>query len=391
MKKLRMAHSSVLNRTYQSFFNRNLPYDFFKLHTPIFIYLSVQFEKIIGQIPVKERLIGSVQNGRVSHAQLFHGTEGSGSLPLAFAYAQFLLCTKKTKKDSCGKCSACLKCEKLIHPDIHFVYPIALSKDVRMSSDVATEWREAFLENPYLNLSDWFNYLSAENKQPVIGVEESAEILRRLSLTTYEGEFKIMIVWHPEKMNVQAANKLLKILEEPSDKTIFILVSEDEEQLLRTIVSRTQMVKINRVSDEEIKHALVEKNISVTDAAKVSYLADGNLNAALKLITENPEENFFLKQFREWMRMCFRVDIAGMTSWVEEIANVKFGRENQKKFLSYGMNIIRECLVGMYGDKKLLRVGGEELDFVQKLSTRLDGDICKKLSNELNEAILHIE
>ncbi len=351
----------------------------------------MQFKNIIGQNPVKDRLINSVRNERVSHAQLFLGAEGNGALPLAVAYSQFILCTDKKQNDSCGKCSSCLKCEKLIHPDIHFVYPIALQKDIRMSIDVATEWREAFLQNPYLTLSDWFSHLSAENKQPVIGVEESAEILRKLSLTTYEGEFKVMIIWLPEKMNMQAANKLLKILEEPSDKTIFILVSENEEQLLRTIVSRTQLIKVSRLSDEEIKNALIEKNISANDAAKISYLADGNYNAALKLIAENPEENFFLSQFREWMRMCFKVDVTGTVSWVEEIANAKFGRENQKKFLAYGMNIIRECLVGMYGDKKLLRVGGEELDFVQKLSTRLDGAICKKLSDELNEAILHIE
>src|ERR1051326_1740299 len=178
------------------------------------------FRNIIGQNEVKERLCNSVYKRRISHAQLFLGQEGSGSLPLAMAYAQYLLCKGRNENDSCGKCSSCLKSEKLIHPDIHFVYPIALSKEVRISTDVAAEWREAFLENPYLDLSGWFSHLSAENKQPVIGVEESAEILRRLSLTTYEGEFKIMIIWHPEKMNVQSANKLLKILEEPPDKTI---------------------------------------------------------------------------------------------------------------------------------------------------------------------------
>ena len=160
------------------------------------------FGHVIGQNAGKERLINSVKNGRVSHAQLFLGTEGSGALPLAMAYSQFLLCKARNENDSCGKCSGCLKAEKLVHPDIHFVYPIALSKDIRMSTDVAGECREAFFENPYLNLHDWFSHLSAENKQPTIGVEESGEILRKLSLTTYEGEFKVMIIWHPEKMNI---------------------------------------------------------------------------------------------------------------------------------------------------------------------------------------------
>ncbi|MBI4930579.1 MAG: hypothetical protein HY841_07445 [Bacteroidetes bacterium] len=352
----------------------------------------MQFGNVIGQNEVKNRLVSSVQNGRVSHAQLFLGTEGSGALPLALAFAQLLLCKSKSKNDSCGKCSSCMKSEKLIHPDIHFVYPIALSKEVRMSTDLAAEWREAFLQNPYLNLHDWFSYLSAENKQPVIGVEESAEILRKLSLTTYEGEFKIMIVWLPEKMNVQASNKLLKILEEPPDKTVFLLVSENEEALIRTIVSRTQLIKVNRIADEEIKLVLIERhNLTAADASRIVYLADGNFNSALKLISEKQEDNFYLHQFKEWMRMCFTVNITGIVSWVEEIANAKVGREKQKEFLSYGLNILRECLAGMYGDKKLLRVDGEELDFVQKLSTRLDGNTCKQLSDELNEAILHIE
>jgi len=350
------------------------------------------FANIIGQNEVKERLISSVQKGRVSHAQLFLGQEGSGALPLSIAYAQLLLCKNKTENDSCGKCPSCIKTEKLIHPDIHFVYPIALQKDVRMSTDVAAEWREAFLENPYLNLHDWFGHLSAENKQPVIGVEESGEILRKLSLTTYEGEFKVMIIWLPEKMNIAAANKLLKILEEPPDKTIFLLVSENEEALLKTILSRTQLIKINRIADEEIKLALIEThNLASNDASRIAYLADGNYNSALKLISEKQEDNFYLHQFREWMRMCFKVDVVGMVSWVEEIANAKVGREKQKEFLSYGLNILRECLAGMYGGKKLLRVDGEELDFVQKLSTKLDGNICKQLSDEMNEAILHIE
>jgi len=351
------------------------------------------FKDIIGQEEVKKRLVHSVQENRVSHAQLFLGAEGSGALPLAVAYAQYLLCKTRKGGDACGSCPSCTKSSKLVHPDVHFVYPIALKKgSVEKSTDVATEWREAFLENPYLNLSDWFSHLDAENKQPIIGVEESGEILRKLALTTYEGEFKVVILWMPEKMNIAAANKLLKILEEPPDKTLFILVSENEEALLRTIYSRTQLIKVNRIADEEIKNALTEKKqLSAADAARISYLADGNYNAALKLIIESQEENLYLNKFREWIRMCFKVDVVGLVSWVEEIANSKIGRENQKAFLLYGLNIIRECLVGMYGDKKLLRVDGEELDFVKKLSTLLDGTVCKQLSDELNEAIIHIE
>ncbi len=351
------------------------------------------FKDIIGQTEVKKRLVHSVQENRVSHAQLFLGAEGSGALPLAIAYTQYILCKTRRGGDACGMCASCTKIGKLVHPDVHFVYPIAIKKnESEKSTDVVTEWREAFLQNPYLNLSDWFAHLDAENKQPIIGVEESGEILRKLSLTTYEGEFKVMIIWMPEKMNAPAANKLLKILEEPPDKTLFILVSENEEALLRTIYSRTQLIKINRLADEEIKKALIEnKGLSAADASKIAYLADGDYNAALKLTAEDPAENLHLQKFREWMRMVFKADVISVIAWVEEIANAKVGRENQKGFLLYGLNILRECLAGMYGDKKLLRVDGEELDFVQKLSTRLDGNICKQLSDELNEAIIHIE
>lgn len=351
------------------------------------------FKEIVGQAEVKKRLVHSVQENRVSHAQLFLGAEGSGALPLAIAYTQYILCKTRREGDSCGICASCVKTGKLVHPDVHFVYPIAIKKnESEKSTDVVTEWREAFLQNPYLNLSNWFSHLDAENKQPIIGVEESGEILRKLSLTTYEGEFKVMIIWMPEKMNAAAANKLLKILEEPPDKTLFILVSENEEALLRTICSRTQLIKVNRIADEEIKKALMEnRRLSAADASKIAYLADGNYNAALNLTEEGPGENLHLQKFREWMRMVFKADIVSVIGWVEEIANARVGRENQKAFLLYGLNILRECLVGMYGHSKLLRVNGEELDFVQKLSTRLDGDICKQLADELNEAIIHIE
>lgn len=353
----------------------------------------MHFKDIIGQQEVKKRLVHSVNENRVSHAQLFLGAEGSGALPLALAYTQYILCKTRRGGDACGLCASCTKNSKLVHPDVHFVYPVALKKgDVEKSTDVAAEWREAFLQNPYLSLADWFSHLDAENRQPVIGVEESAEILRKLALTTYEGEFKIMIIWMPEKMNIPAANKLLKILEEPPDKTLFILVSENEEALLRTIYSRTQLIKVTRISDEDMKKALIEKNnLSAADAARVAYLADGNYNTALKLTDDKEQENVNLIKFREWMRMIFKADVISVLSWVEEIANAKVGRENQKAFLLYGINILRECLVGMYGDKKLLRVDGEELDFVQKLSTRLDGNLCKQLFDEMNEAVIHIE
>lgn len=358
---------------------------------PCYLWL-MQFSDITGQQAVKQRLLRSIREGRVSHAQLFLGQEGSGSLPLAVAYAQMLLCKNKKDNDSCGVCPSCQKSSKLIHPDIHFVYPLALSKEVKKSTDVAVEWREAFLANPYLNLHDWFGHLDAENKQPVIGVEESAEVLRKLSLTTYEGEFKILIIWMPEKMNVQASNKLLKILEEPADKTLFFLVSEDEEALLRTIVSRTQLVKITRIPDQEIKQVLVRHHhLSEDEADHIAYIAEGNLNKARRMISEDNRISSCLTPFREWMRMCYSMKIQEMLSWVEEISSSKTGREKQKELLTYGLNILRECLALMYGDPSLVRAGGEELDFIRRFSSPLNGNTLHQITEELNLAILHIE
>ena len=347
------------------------------------------FRDIIGQNEVKTRLIYSVRQNRVSHAQLFLGAAGSGVLPLAMAYTQYILCKNRNEKDACGVCPSCLKSNKLIHPDIHFVYPVALKKgDVKKSTDVVKKWREAFLENPYLNLSDWFLHLDAENKQPVIGVEESGEILHNISLTTYEGEFKVVIIWMPEKMNISAANKLLKILEEPPDKTLFLLVTENEEQLLRTIASRTHLVKVNRISDEEIQNTLIEKhNLEKNEAIRITYLSDGNYNVALNFLNQNQESDFI--QFRQWMRICFKNDVIGAVNQAEEIA--KISKEKQKGFLIYGLNILRECMIVNYGNNSLIRIEGEELEFVKGLSTMINGNLCKKFVDQLNEAIIHVE
>ena len=217
----------------------------------------MQFDDIIGQEKVKERLINSVKEGRISHAQLFASEPGCGGLPLAVAYAQYINCQNRSDNDSCGQCASCIKFNKLIHPDLHLVYPLALSADVKKSDDKAKEWRTAFLENPYLTLNSWFELLDAENKQAMIGVNESDDILRKLNLTTYEAEYKIMIIWRAEKMNAAAANKLLKILEEPPQKTLFLLVCENEEQLLPTITSRTQLIGIPKIADKDLIAALM--------------------------------------------------------------------------------------------------------------------------------------
>jgi DNA polymerase-3 subunit delta' len=348
------------------------------------------FKDIIGQQAVKDRLIRSVKEGRISHAQLFLGPQGSGSLAMAVAYAQYICCSNKGERESCDQCSSCIKYNKLVHPDLHFVYPVALSKDIRTSSDVIAEWRSAFLNDPYISLFNWFEQLDAENKQAIIGVEESGEILRKLSLTTYEAEYKIMIIWQAEKMNQAAANKLLKILEEPPDKTLFLLICENEEQLLRTIVSRTQLIKISKIKDDELADALVAYNdVSLQAAQKIAHLADGNYAEALLLISENENAAQNLASFQKLMRASLKFDPKAVMTWIDEVAAA--GRERQKNFLTYALHIMRESLVLNYADASLIKLGADEQDFVKKFSPFIHASNMERFIEELNMAYYHME
>jgi DNA polymerase-3 subunit delta' len=348
------------------------------------------FSEIIGQKAAKERLLRSVSDGRISHAQLFLGPQGSGSLALAVAYAQYISCVNKQAEDSCGSCSSCVKYNKLIHPDLHFVYPVALSKDVRVSTDLAAKWREAFLDNPYITLFSWFESLDAENKQAVIGAEESSEVLRKLSLTTYEAEYKIMIIWQAEKMNQSAANKLLKILEEPPDKTLFLLVCENEDQLLRTIVSRTQLIKIPRIADAELMSVLVDQHgLSPEAAEKTAHLADGNYAEAKLLISENENAAHNLSGFQKLMRASLKFNPQGVFAWIDEMNSA--GRERQKNFISYALHIIRESIVLNYGDPSLVKLGADEQEFVRKFAPFIHAGNIERFTEELNKAYYHME
>lgn len=348
------------------------------------------FSQIIGQATTKQRLINAVRESRISHAQLFFGFEGNGALPLAFAYACYVHCTNKQENDSCGTCASCMKHAKLVHPDLHLVYPIALSKELRVSTTVLKEFREAYLENPYLTLNDWFSKLEADNKQPVIAVDESAEILKKLSLTTFEAEYKIMIIWMAEKMNLQAANKLLKIFEEPPDKTLFLLVTENEDQLLRTIISRTQLVKIPRLSDVELRQALVERHgVTEEEAIRITFQADGNYAAAKHLLEVDEDAIFNLQVFQKWMRACLRFDMSKVLESVDEFATA--GRERQKQFLSYALEMVRESLLCNYGDASMIRIGGDEKTFVMKFAPYVHAANAQRFMHELNTAIQHIE
>jgi DNA polymerase-3 subunit delta' len=267
---------------------------------------------------------------------------------------------------------------------------VALSKDVRVSTDVAAKWREAFLENPYITLFNWFESLDAENKQAVIGVDESAEVLRKLSLTTYESEYKIMIIWLPEKMNQSAANKLLKILEEPPDKTLFLMVCENEDQLLRTIVSRTQLIKITKIAENDLIKALVENHgMSAEAAEKTAHLADGNYAEALLLINENESAAQNLASFQKLMRASLKFNPQAVFAWIDEVNAA--GRERQKNFINYALHIIRESMIINYGDQGLVKLGADEQEFVKKFAPFIHAGNIEKFTEELNKAYYHME
>jgi DNA polymerase III subunit delta' len=345
------------------------------------------FQEIIGQNAIKEQLIQSVFENRVSHAQLFLGPEGSGSFALALAYAQFISCTEKTETDSCGTCASCRKYNKLIHPDLHFSYPFFRGGEKEDSMADLGEWRDLVLSNPYFNLDEWRLRLDAENKQPNINKAECLNILNRLSLKAFESEYKTMIIWLPEYLKNEG-NRLLKTLEEPANKTLIILVAQNQDQILNTIISRTQLVKIPALKNDDISRYLIDnKDIPETQASRIAYLSNGSLQAALNHLKEDDHDDF--RNFTAWMRMTFADKGAQIIDFVDVLS--KLGRENQKNMLRYGVQLIRECIMMISGAESLVHLPTLELDFVKNFSRQLDLAKCEALINELEKAHYHIE
>jgi DNA polymerase III subunit delta' len=345
----------------------------------------VQFKDIVGQQAVKNKLIAGVKDGRVPHAQLLLGPEGSGNLALALAYAQYIACPNKTDADSCGTCASCIKYGKIIHPDLHFTFPTVGSKEI--SDNFMEEWRATFLANPYLNVFDWLMALQAENKQGNITVDECRNIIKKLSLKSFEGNFKVLIMWMPEYLGKEG-NTLLKLIEEPPQKTLFLLVANSDEQILGTIKSRTQLVKIPALGTEDVQNALVERQGAEPEVARAAaFLAEGNLNLAVRLLSQT--ENNFFESFRNWMLMCYKNDMGGVLGWIDEAATM--GREIQKHFLAYGLHILRECLIIKNTDGQMVKLTEKERDFVSKFANFLNPQSIEKISNAFNNAIYHIE
>lgn len=350
------------------------------------------FKDIIGQETVKQRLRLEVREGRVPHAQLFAGPEGTGALPLAIAYARFLLCTRRGEEDACGTCPSCVKLNKLAHPDLHFVFPVVKRKGGgdTVSDDYIREWRELAISTPYFGMNHWLDAMGAENQQAQIFVKESDELVRKLSLKSSEGGYKVVIIWLPEKMKVECANKLLKLLEEPPAQTVFLLVSEEPDRILPTILSRTQRINVPRLEDAEIAEALKARfGLQDTDAAETARLAEGSYLQALEIIHLSEDTQLFFGLFVSLMRLAYQRKVKEMREWSDTVAAM--GRERQKDFLTYCQRMVRESFVSNFHRKEMNYMNREEENFTIRFAPFINERNVMGITDELAKAQTHIE
>ena len=360
------------------------------------------FKDIIGQEATKRQLRASVREGRIPHAQLFTGISGIGKLQLALAYAQYLNCPHRTEEDSCGTCPTCLQYQHLQHPDLHFVFPI-VKTDAGDTCDAFLEsWRSILTEHPYFDLDDWHTALNVETKQSMIYEKESGEILRKLSLKPYGDGYKVMIIWQPEKMNTTTANKLLKLLEEPPVQTVFLLVSEHSEQLLSTIQSRVQTIRVPRLETETIAKALEQRGVDSTKAHDIARIAKGSYLAALKNLDESEQNQQELRDFIALFRNAYTVGVLrdpqkkyealkALRQWSIDMADAKVGREKQKHFLQYAQNQVRENYIRNVGQPELNYQLEPERAFSAKFAPFIHDGNVEGIMNQLDLAERQIE
>ena len=331
----------------------------------------MRFSEIIGYQDIKERLIGSINNDHIAHAQLFFGNEGCANLELTLAFLTYLNCENRTESDSCGTCPSCSKMDKLIHPDLHFIFPNSTTKEIKKDAESKlffTHWREIVTTKPFFNFHDWMKHLDVENKQGLINVRDGKSIFKTISLKAFEAEYKSVIIWLPEYMNQACANAILKVLEEPPEKTLFFLVSYDYEKLLPTILSRTQQLYIPSFSDEEVKDYL-EKNISgVTNIEQVVRLAEGNMNLAIKLAGH--QDNDLFSFFTKWLRACYSNKPSEILPMADDFQ--KLGREGQKNLFIYGLKLLRNVLLQNVELGSMIKLNATEKDFIEKITKLLD-------------------
>ncbi len=355
----------------------------------------MRFCDIIGQEEVKQQLRQAVRDGRIAHAQLFAGPQGVGKLALALAYAQYIACPNRTEHDSCGTCPTCVQFSKLQHPDLHFAFPIVKGDDGDVCDAFAEKWKGLVTEHKYFDLDDWYRVMGVETKQGMIYEKESSEILRKLSLKSFAGGYKIMLIWQPEKMNIACANKLLKLLEEPPTMTLFLLVSEHPEQLLSTILSRVQEVRVPRLSEETIAVGLRTEYawLDAEEAQDVAHMANGSYLTALKMMSESEDNQVFFDDFVALMRNAWLVGqkkdysaLLNLRRWSMDMADSKVGREKQKAFLQYAQRQLRENYIHHFGNSEMNYQTKQERAFSTKFAPFIHDGNVEKMMEELSKA-----
>jgi DNA polymerase III subunit delta' len=363
------------------------------------------FSDVIGQHEVKDKLLQTVKEGRIPHALLVSGKEGTGSFPLAMAFARYLHCTDRTENDACGKCPSCHKFDKLIHPDTHFVFPIFKPNSSKkwVSDDFLKDWRTFLIGNPYFNYQSWLDSIKAGNAQGMIYSEEGDEIIKKLNFKTYESEFKVMFIWLPEKMHLTCANRLLKILEEPPEGTVFLLVSENSDQLLTTILSRTQTIRVRGIDNESLGKAVTSRFSLVGEELKACvHLAGGSWLKACEYVQSSEENAFYLQQFIRCMRGAYTIanfpsekklekqrSLKDLKLWAEEMARI--GREQSKKYLSNAQRLVRENFILNLYQPELNYLAPEEQKFSEKFAPFINHKNIVFFMEELELAEKHIE
>ena len=349
----------------------------------------MRFSKIPGLSHEKKRLVDSFNSNTIHHAMLFVGQRGSANLSLALAFATYINC-KSRGDDSCGLCSSCNKMDKLIHPDVNFIFPVApttkINKEI-ISDKFIESWRSSVIESPYLTVEDWFEIYGFENKQPNISKDEVRNLVKKLSLKPFESVFKINIIWLPEYLNISTANAMLKILEEPPGNTLFFIVTNNHQKLISTIRSRVQLFKVKRFSDGDMKEYLsLSQSVSESEVDQAIYLSDGDLNKAEKYLYASTSED--LEKIKVWMRSCYTQnfqEINSQVEWFNSLSKIK-----KRTFLIYSLKLMREALVSGI-DESLSKISDGEMSFISKFRTTLDSDDFEEIIIFLDESIRFLD
>ena len=350
------------------------------------------FRDIIGLTDIKRHLIESVQKGYVPHARIIYGSEGIGKLPLAIAYARYLNCLNPTDTDACGVCSSCSKYDKLAHPDLHFAFPMVQRKAEKLMvcDNYLPQWRSFLAENTYFNLGQWLQNINAKNAQGMIYAQESEEIIRKLNLKVYEAKYKVMIVWLPEKMNLECANKLLKMIEEPPAHTIFLLISEDLDKVIPTIKSRCQPIYIKPIELSDMINAIEHNyNLTASDSHSVAHIANGSFTKAIELIESTDDSQMLLNLFSKMMGAAYSKKIKLIKEIAEELS--KTGREVQKSFLIFSLRMFREYFVKNFNLPELVYLNRAEQQLGQQYTGAINEANIEVLVDEFSLAHRQIE